>query len=169
MQCAHSVHEGTHGVLDVFGSTLEFLIFPEDADGRAYGVMTGKIPPSVSVPLHSHPDIESFFLVSGALQIMSQRDGNFEWLEVGPGELVHIPSNAKHAWRNTSSEPAVQLITTTPQLGRFFQEIGRPVRAGAALSPSTLDELQHFMRVAAKYNYWLGSPAESVAIGLVLS
>jgi uncharacterized RmlC-like cupin family protein len=122
-----------------------------------------------SVPLHSHSDIESFFLVSGAVQIVSQRDGKFEWLDVRSGELVHVPSNAKHAWRNTSNEPAVQLITTTPKLGRFFQEIGRPVTAGAPLPPPTLDELQHFMRVAADYNYWLGSPAENAAIGIVLS
>jgi hypothetical protein len=26
---------------------------------------------------------------------------------------VQVPSNAKHAWRNISSESAVQLITTT--------------------------------------------------------
>jgi quercetin dioxygenase-like cupin family protein len=172
MQSAHIVNEGTYGVLDVFGPTLEFLIFPEEADGGGYCVMTGTIPPGVSVPLHSHPDIESFFLVSGAVQIMSQRDGKFEWLDVKPGELVHVPSNAKHAWRNTSNEPAVQLITTTPKLGRFFLEIGRPVRAGrasVALSPPTRDELQHFMRVAANYGYWLGSPAENAAIGIALS
>jgi hypothetical protein len=121
------------------------------------------------VPLHSHPDIESFFLVSGAVQVMSQRNGKSKWFDVRPGEFVHVPSNAKHAWRNTSSEPAVQLITTTPKLGRFFEEIGRPVTGGAPLPPPTFDELGHFMRVAAKYNYWLGSPAENAAIGIVLS
>jgi quercetin dioxygenase-like cupin family protein len=169
MQSAYVVNEGTYGVLDVFGPTLEFLIFPEETDDGAYCMMTGTIPPGVSVPLHSHPDIESFFLVSGAVQVMSQRDRKFEWLDVRPGEFVHVPSNAKHAWRNTSNEPAVQLITTTPKLGRFFQEIGRPVRAGARLPPPMPDELQHFMQVAAKYNYWIGSPAENAAIGIVLS
>jgi quercetin dioxygenase-like cupin family protein len=168
MQGTHIVNEGTYGILDVFGPTLEFLVLPEEADG-AYCVMTGTIPPGVSVPLHSHPDIESFYLVSGTRQIMSQRDGEFEWLDVRPGEFVHVPSNAKHAWRNRSNEPAVQLITTTRKLGRFFQEIGRPVTAGAHLPPPTLDEVQHFMRVAAKYNYWLGGPVENAAIGIVLS
>jgi len=167
MQSTHIVNEGTHGVLDVFGPTLEFLILPGEADS-AYCVMMGTIPPGVSVPFHSHPDIESFFLVSGAVQVMSQRDGTCEWLDVRPGEFVHVPSNAKHAWRNTSSEPAVQLITTTPRLGRFFEEIGRPVTAGASLPPPTLDELQHFMHIAAKYNYWVGSPTENAAIGIIL-
>jgi quercetin dioxygenase-like cupin family protein len=168
MHSTRIVNDGTYGVLDVFGPTLEFLISPEKADSP-YCVMTGTIPPGVSVPLHSHPDIESFFLVSGAVQVLSQRDGTFEWLDVRPGEFVHVPSSAKHAWRNTSSEPAVQLITTTPELGRFFQEVGRPVTSGAPLPPPTLDQLQHFMRAATKYNYWLGSPEENAAIGIVLS
>jgi quercetin dioxygenase-like cupin family protein len=168
MQSAHIVNEGTYGVLDVFGPTLEFLISPEEADGTCC-VMTGTIPPGVSVPLHSHPDIESFCLVSGGVQVASQREGKFEWLDVRPGEFVHVPSNARHAWRNTSSEPAVQLITTTPKLGRFFQEVGRPVTPGTPLLPPTPDDLQHFMRIAAKYNYWLGSPTENAAIGIALS
>jgi quercetin dioxygenase-like cupin family protein len=168
MQSAHIVNEGTYGVLDVFGPTLEFLILPEEADGSCC-VMTGTIPPGVSVPLHSHPDIESFCLVSGGVQVASQREGKFEWLDVRPGEFVHVPSNARHAWRNTSSEPAVQLITTTPKLGRFFREVGRPVTRGMPLLPPTPDDLQHFMRIAAKYNYWLGSPTENAAIGIALS
>jgi quercetin dioxygenase-like cupin family protein len=167
MQSTHIVNDGTYGVLDVFGPTLEFLVKPGEGEGT-YCLMTGTIPPGVSVPLHSHPDTESFFLVSGAAQVISQRTGTLEWLDVRPGELVHVPSNAKHAWRNTSDEPAVQLITTTPKLGRFFEEIGRPVTARAPLPPPSLDDLQHFMRVAAKYNYWLGSQEENAAIGIVL-
>jgi quercetin dioxygenase-like cupin family protein len=119
MQSTQIIREGTYGVLDVFGPTLKFLILPEQADGT-YCAMTGTIPPGGCVPLHSHPDTESFFLVSGAVRIMSEREGRFEWLDVRRGEFVHVPSNAKHAWQNTSSEPAVQLIITTPNLGRFL-------------------------------------------------
>jgi quercetin dioxygenase-like cupin family protein len=168
MQSTHIVKEGTHGVLDVFGPTLEFLILPEQADGR-YCAVTGTIPPGGSVPLHSHPDIESFFLVSGAVRVMSQREGSFEWLDVRRGEFVHVPSNAKHAWQNASSEPAVQLIITTPKLGRFLREIARPITPGIPLLPPTPDDLQRFVRVATKYHYWVGSPAENAAIGIPLS
>jgi hypothetical protein len=47
------------------GPTLEFLILPEEADS-AYCVMTGTMPPGVSVPLHSHPDIGSCFFGLGS-------------------------------------------------------------------------------------------------------
>jgi len=59
MQSTHIANEGTYGVLDVFGPTLEFLILPEEGESASC-VMAGTIPPGVSVPLHSHPDIENF-------------------------------------------------------------------------------------------------------------
>jgi uncharacterized RmlC-like cupin family protein len=108
-------------------------------------------------------------MISGAVHVLSQRGAKLDWLEIKRGEFVHFPSNVKHAWRNTSSGPAVQLITTTPKLGRFLQEVGRPVTAEAPLLPPSPDDFQHFMRVAAKYSYWLGSPAENAAVGIVLS
>jgi quercetin dioxygenase-like cupin family protein len=167
MNTTYIVHRKRQGSLDVFGPTIEFLTLPEEMDG-SYCVMMGTIPAGVSVPLHSHPDLESFFLISGTVDALSHDGEKFEWLAVKPGEFVHVPSNAKHAWRNISSEPALQLITTTPKLGRFFQEIGRPVTPGVPLPPPTPGALQLFLRVAAKYGYWLGSPAENAAIGITL-
>jgi len=57
MQTAYVVNKGT--VLDVCGPTVEFLNSPEETDA-VYCIMIGTIPPGVSVPLHSHPDVESF-------------------------------------------------------------------------------------------------------------
>ena len=158
---------GTNASLDVFGPTIEFLTLPEEADS-SYCVMIGTVPSGVVVPLHSHPDLESFFLISGDVQVLFERGGKFEWQDVKCSEFVHVASNAKHAWRNVSSAPAVLLITVTPKLGRFFQEIGRPVSIGASLPPPTPDELQHLARVSAKYGYWSASPPENSAVGINL-
>jgi quercetin dioxygenase-like cupin family protein len=172
MQATRFVHEitrlvppGTHCVLDIFGPTVEFLTSPAGSDGD-YCVMIGTIPPGVSVPLHSHPDPESFYLLSGAVRALSQRDDHFEWLNVKPGEFVHEPSGVKHAFLG---EPAVPLITTTSKLGRFVQEIGRPVTPGTFPAPPTSDDLQRLMRVSAKYDHWVGSPAENAVVGINLS
>ena len=99
---------------------------------------------------------------------MSERGEQLEWQDVKAGEFVHVLSNAKHAWRNASDEPAVMLITTTPKLGRFFQEIGRPVTAGASLLPPAPSELQKFAHVSAKYDYWLASRVEMRLSGINL-
>ena len=44
-----------------------------------------------------------------------------EWATVETGELVDVPGGVKHAFRSVAAEPVVELIVTTPRLGRFFQ------------------------------------------------
>jgi quercetin dioxygenase-like cupin family protein len=167
METIYLLDKVMRGVLDVFGPTVEFLTPPSEADA-VYCVMKGTVPPGVSVPIHSHPDDESFFILSGAIQILTQQGHGFEWLDVKAGRLVHVPGGEKHSWRNISSEPAVGMIVTTSRLGRFFQEVGRPIAPGVPPSPPTPDDIQHFTRIAAKYHHWLGSATENAAVGISL-
>jgi quercetin dioxygenase-like cupin family protein len=167
MQTAYVVNKGKGTVLDVCGPTVEFLNSTDEKDA-AYCIMIGTIPPGVSVPLHSHPDVESFFTLSGTVQVLFQRGDQLEWIDVKTGDFVQIRAGAKHAFRNTSTQSVVQLIATTPRLGRILREIERPVALGEPPRPPSSDELQHFVRVAAANQHWLGSPEENAAIGLSL-
>jgi hypothetical protein len=126
----------------------------------------GEVPPDVCVPLHTHADPETFTVLSGTIQVWSERAEGFRWLDVPQGESIHVPGNAKHGFRNASSEPAVQLIVTTPAIGRFFIEIGRPVTPGVPAPPPTPELLEHFGRVSARYGYWNASPEENAALGI---
>jgi quercetin dioxygenase-like cupin family protein len=154
-------------VLDVLGPTIEFLLPPAEVP-TSYCVMIGSIPSGVSVPLHSHVDDESFYQLRGSVEVLMEHGDQLEWETVEQGGFVHIPGGTKHAWRNVAAEPAVQLLTVTARLGRFFHEIGRPIRPGTAPSAPTPEELQHFAAVAGRYSYWLGSPEENAAVGLTL-
>jgi mannose-6-phosphate isomerase-like protein (cupin superfamily) len=151
------VRRGTAPALDVLGPTVEIL-----ASGQCCTIL-GTVPPGVCVPLHAHDDFEDFFVVSGVVQVLVGRAGGFEWVEARPGDFIHIPGGTRHAFRNTSGEPVVQLITTTPTLGRFFREVGRPV--GSAL-PASPEELRQFAETSARYGHWLGSPEENAAVGI---
>jgi mannose-6-phosphate isomerase-like protein (cupin superfamily) len=157
-----------YGVFDVFRPTLEVLSSPEEEIEAGYCVMKETIPAGVEVPLHSHPDAECFFTVSGTVQVLSQKEGLFEWLDVKPGNFIQVPCGAKHAFRNKSSEPVVQIVVSIPTLGRFFREVGKRVTPGAPPLPPTPEELRHFVRVADKYQYWMGTPEENAAIGISL-
>jgi uncharacterized RmlC-like cupin family protein len=128
--------------------------------------MLGTIPAGVSVPLHSHRAVESFYVLSGSIQALSEQGSDLKWIDAKEGDFVHIPGSAKHAWRNTSSKPVRCLITTTPEIGRFFQEVGGPIVSGYHSRPPTPEELDQFTRVAAKYQHWLGGPAENAALGI---
>jgi quercetin dioxygenase-like cupin family protein len=165
MNATHLVKKGTSDVLDALGPTVEILTLP--ADDAAYCVLKGTLPPGVSVPLHSHADPESFFVLSGAVQVLTERAGGFGWLEAREGDFIEIPGGAKHAFRNVTNQPVVQLVTTTSRLGRFFQEIGRPATR-ESLPPPSPDDLRRFVQVSAKYGYWLGSPEENAAVGIAL-
>lgn len=165
MKTAFFVSKEAHETFDVLGPRVRFLISPSDTDPD-YCIMHGTIPAGVSIPIHSHPDHESFYIISGVVQALSEEENNLKWKEMKAGDFVYIPGNMKHAWKNIASKPVEGLITTTKSIGKFFREIGRPVQPSATLSQPTREDLHHFAEVAAKYKHWLGSPEENAAVGI---
>ena len=79
-----------------------------------------------------------------------------------------MPGNARHAWRNVSGKPLLNLIITTKRLGRFFQR-GGETRDGAPRPPPTSEELARFAAISAKYGYWNATPEENAAIGIQMT
>jgi quercetin dioxygenase-like cupin family protein len=160
--------QGSRLVLDVLGPTIEFLVSPSDSDA-GYCVLKGTIPPGISVPLHSHPDEESFFLLSGKVHALEQRKNGFEWIKMNAGNFRHVPPGIKHAWKNESNEPAIAIIVTTPRLAEFFLEVGRRVATDAPPQPPSPGDVQRFAAAAARYHHWLASPEENAAVGIRLT
>ena len=157
----------TTGVrLEVFGPTVEFLTAPHEAHNDLC-LMRGVIPPGAFVPLHSHVDMEDFFVLSGRAQALKQVSGGYAWVDAKAGDLIHIPSGVPHAWRNISPEPFAALFITTSKMGRFFQAVGRP--ATGAPQPVTPEDLARFLSVSAEYGYWNATPEENAAVGIQLS
>ena len=154
----------TGKVLELFGPTVEFLTSPEDAQND-FCVLRGTIPPNVFVPLHFHIDIEDFLVISGELEGLRQDSEDHTWIGAKAGDYIHVPSNARHGWRNISASTVVLIITT--KIGQFFQETGRPV-TGTPL-PLTPEDLVRFAEISAKYGYWNASPAENALVGIQLS
>jgi quercetin dioxygenase-like cupin family protein len=155
-------------VIELFGPTLEFLTSPEDGHND-FCALKGTIPPDVYVPLHSHPDTEDFLVISGAVDYLrrgTQEEG-YKWIEAKAGDYIHVPSGAKHAWRNVSAEPVVNLIITTKRLGQFLKETGRPVTCTP--QPMTPEDLARFAAISTRYGYWNATPEENAAVGIHLS
>ncbi len=129
--------------IDVLGPTIEVLV-PGDRDEPC--VLRGTVPPGGLAPLHSHPDPETFVALSGELEGFA--DGG--WVRIAPGDVFHVPPNARHAFRNRSAEPAVAAVITTARLRRFFREIGAPIG-----TPPSPERLERFARIAQRYGHWL--------------
>jgi quercetin dioxygenase-like cupin family protein len=153
-------------ILDLFGPTVEFLTSPQDTQND-FCVLRGTIPSGVFVPLHSHPDTEDFLVISGEVEGLRQDSEDHIWIRAKVGDYIHVPSNVRHAWRNISGAPTVDLIITTKKLGHFFLETGRPV-TGSPLSV-TSEDLVHFAAVSSRYGYWNATPEENAAVGIHMS
>src|SRR5262249_48539412 len=136
-------------VLNVLGASIQFLVGPQK-DTDALCILKRTIPPGISVPMHSHDFDEVFFVLSGNFEVIIG-DGKMRWIEVTAGEVVEVPSNVKHAFRNRSEHPVINLVFTTSKHGRYFQEIGRPAASWDRIRPPTLDEIRHFVKTAALY------------------
>ena len=130
-------------------------------------MIRGTVPPGVSVTLHSHADIEDFLVISGELEALMQDREEYTSIRVKPNDYIHVPSNARHAWRNTSDAPAVVLVITTKKLGQYLQEIGRP-QTNVPL-PVTPEDLERFAAISAKYGYRVASPEENALVGIHMS
>ncbi|WP_454754238.1 cupin domain-containing protein [Cupriavidus necator] len=154
-------------VLDVFGPTVQFLTAPAETD-ETHCVMRCVIPPGGVVPLHSHAGIECFLMLSGEQEVLVETNGTYSWTLCSPGDFIQVPSEAKHAFRNLSDKLSVSLVTTTAVLGRFFEEIGRPVSANDEPMPPTPEAIQYFVATAIRSGYWLATPEENAAVGLAV-
>lgn len=152
---------------DVLGPIVEFLTSPGDPTAF-YCVMRGTIPPGVHVPLHAHADPETFHVISGSVEMLCEGKGRLECQRASVGDVVHVPGGAKHAFRNASAEPVVQLIVSTPRLGRFFLEVGRQIAPGSLSHPPSPADIERFQRISERYGYWNGSPEENAAVGIRL-
>ena len=157
------VADGTPGqALDLLGPTVEVVTGPEPRG--SFCVLRGVLQPGITVPLHSHDDAEDFLVLTGTHQVLLQGPDGLEWADAHAGDYVHIPAGTPHAHRNTSPDPAVDIMITTARLGQFFTDAGRPV-TGPPQPPSP-DDVARFTAVADRYGHTLGTPEENAAMGI---
>ena len=119
--------------VDLLGPTVEFLTSPQEASIE-FCLLRGVIPPGVSVPLHSHPDTEDFFVISARYRRSGKAHRATNGLWQKRGDHLHVPTGAHHGWRNVSSEPLVAFLITTRKLAQFFS--GGGTTGGGHISTS---------------------------------
>jgi quercetin dioxygenase-like cupin family protein len=118
--------EGESAHVDVLGTIMQFLMLPDGEPGMPC-IIRRTIPPATVIPMHSHPDSETFFMISGNAEGLAQTAEGFQWFRLAPGDAFHVPRGAKQAFRNHWPEPAVMVAIATTRRGRFFLEVGKPV------------------------------------------
>ena len=160
-------HAPGQQLFNAAGVLCEFLASPEEV-GDAICLIRGTMPPGVVVPLHSHAEPELLYILEGSLEIFRSNKRSSGWTTAGAGAVVTIPGSVKHALRNSSSLPMTLALVTKSELYKFFRELAKPFDAKQLDAVPTTEAMQELFRLAAKYGYWLGSPKENAAIGLMI-
>jgi quercetin dioxygenase-like cupin family protein len=143
--------------VNVLGPTVEILTPPGDDDAPC--AMRGAIPAGGIVPLHSHPEPETFIVISGDVEGLVHTGDDLRWIPLGAGDVLHVPGDARHAWRNRSARPAVSVVVTVQRIARFFREVA------TAGGPPSEEEVRHFLEVADRFGYWNATPEENAGRG----
>ena len=148
--------------LDVLGPRIQHLTALSGADD-GYCLFRGIFPAGAIVPIHSHADRETFYILDGELQGLR---GDC-WVRLVGGDVFDVPGDLRHGFRNLSGAPVSLLFVTTMRMGRFFRDIGRPA-ATVPAGPPTPADLQRLFEIAHRYGHWLGSAADNAAVGITL-
>ena len=109
--------------LGVAGDTYTILVTGKDTAGR-YCLIDMHVPPGGGPPPHRHDFEESFTVLAGEIQVTFR--GHRQTIRAG--QVINIPANAPHQFRNLSAEPARLLCLCSPAgLEEMFLEVGVPV------------------------------------------
>jgi quercetin dioxygenase-like cupin family protein len=131
----------------VAGDTYTILITGKDTAGR-YCLIDMYVPPGGGPPPHRHDFEESFTVLEGEIEATFR--GRQE--TVRSGQVINIPANAPHQFRNQSEQPARLLCLCSPAgMDEFFLEIGIPVgtRTTPAPKPDPAEQEALMAKVAA--------------------
>jgi quercetin dioxygenase-like cupin family protein len=108
---------------------LELTVrLPSEASGHALTVIDTINAPGFGPPLHRHPEVEIFRVLSG--RYLFEVDGRRFFAETG--DVVSVPGGAAHAFINVTSQPAQQTITIVPAFDAvaFFTGLGELMKDG---------------------------------------
>ena len=137
----------------------EYLTEVSNNEGD-YCVIRCSLPAGAAVPMHSHADRETFYVVSGNPAALN----GDRWEKLGPGDVFDVRDGDKHAWRNSSQLVASMICVTTTRLARFLQDI-----SVSAAGLSAEEQAQRFLELVHANGYWLASPEENAAVGLAVN
>jgi quercetin dioxygenase-like cupin family protein len=152
----------------VVGILLQFVSTPAQ-NCADLSVMRAGLPPRTVIPLHSHSDAEIFSPLEGTMEVYQDDGVSSGWQTASAGEVVTIAGGVKHAVRNPGSTLVTTVLVSGRQLYQFFRELAEPLDHPVVPPQAPKPELlQRLFEVAARYQYWMGSPSENAAIGIHL-
>ena len=130
----------------VVGDTYTILVAGKDTGGR-YCLIDMHVPPGGGPPPHRHDFEESFTVLEGEIEATFRG----RQTTVRAGQVINIPANAPHRFRNNSERATRLLCLCSPAgMDEFFLEIGIPVATRTTAPPEPDEAAQAAFRARAE-------------------
>jgi mannose-6-phosphate isomerase-like protein (cupin superfamily) len=104
------------------GNTVDYLATGASTNGQ-FGLYRWNMAAGSNGPdPHFHRSIsESFYVLTGSVSIYDGR----RWIDVDPGDWVHVPEGGLHGFRNATDAPASMLLHFAPGAPRedYFERL----------------------------------------------
>jgi quercetin dioxygenase-like cupin family protein len=113
------------------GDTYTVLVGGDQTAG-AYTLIDMLVPPGGGPGPHRHDFEELFVVLEGAIEVTFRGQVH----PVAAGQVVNVPANAPHFFRNAGTETAHLLCMCTPAAqDGFFLEVGTPLPRRDSAAP----------------------------------
>ena len=123
-------------MLNVFGTQVTMLGGSPETAGT-FSLAKVACPPGTGAPPHTHVETEHFHVLRGRLTVQL---GN-ESLDLLPGDTIHIPSGAPHAFAAQSGEETEFISLAAPAGHENFFLAADGLAQSGRFNPETAAEL----------------------------
>jgi quercetin dioxygenase-like cupin family protein len=116
------IYQPDESELRWMGKTSTNFLATGALTGGAFALVEERSIRGISVPLHKHDDVESFYILEGEVSFFLNDEPGVRAIA---GAFVHIPEGTVHGFR-IESETVRYLILTTPHHAEFYRAITLP-------------------------------------------
>jgi quercetin dioxygenase-like cupin family protein len=124
----HSPHTSESGlILDIFGTLVTFQVRSAETGG-AYAILEMVLPvDDAPLRMHLHAAAETFQILDGELEFHTMRHGHPTTFQATAADIVHMPPNVPHGFRNIADSPSTcQIVISPGSMEGYFLELGTP-------------------------------------------
>jgi quercetin dioxygenase-like cupin family protein len=96
------------------------------------------VPPGSGTPPHRHASPETFRVIEGQAVFTVETAEGLAEVAAGPGDHLHVPAMAAHAYRNAGAGPLRVLVVLDASMIAFFEAAAAPEPLRGPPSPETV-------------------------------